>query len=138
MNVEVSGAHRVDIDQSELVRFTASILESEAVDEDSVLSVTFVGRDAITDLNREFMSKDGPTDVLSFPIEDASPGKPPHREADGPPLELGDNNSTLFGQSPTNASSSAGNNNNVLKSPTNTSTPKSFSPDFHRILNLPC
>ncbi len=90
MNVEVSGAHRVDIDQSELVRFTASILESEAVDEDSVLSVTFVGRDAITDLNREFMSKDGPTDVLSFPIEDASPGKPPHREADGPPLELGD------------------------------------------------
>ena len=90
MNVEVSGARREDIDESELAEFTGLVLEREAVDEDSVLTVSFVGRDAIAKLNHEFMSKDGPTDVLSFPIEDARPGKPPRREVGGPPLELGD------------------------------------------------
>jgi probable rRNA maturation factor len=36
------------------------------------------------------MGKSGPTDVLSFPIEDAEPGRPPVRTPDGPPLALGD------------------------------------------------
>jgi len=39
------------------------------------LTLTFVDRDEITELNREHMGVDGPTDVLSFPLDaaDASP-----------------------------------------------------------------
>jgi probable rRNA maturation factor len=36
------------------------------------------------------MGTTGPTDVLSFPIEDASPGHPPQTLDGGPPLVLGD------------------------------------------------
>lgn len=89
MNVEVSGASRSDIDEAAVARFAASILEREAVEAESVLTVTFVDGEAIAQLNSEHMSKEGPTDVLSFPIEDASPGKPPERSRGGPPMELG-------------------------------------------------
>ncbi len=47
------------------------------------LSVTFVDETEITDLNAEFMGHEGPTDVLSFPLDvdetdeiDALPGMP--------------------------------------------------------------
>jgi probable rRNA maturation factor len=47
------------------------------------LTLTFVDRDEITGLNREHLGKDGPTDVLSFPL-DAAAGAP------GVPVLLGD------------------------------------------------
>ena len=51
-------------------------LVTEGVD-DGELSVTFVDVDEITELNREHMGVDGPTDVLSFPIDDEpTPGVP--------------------------------------------------------------
>lgn len=41
------------------------------------LTLTFVGLDEIADLNREHMGKQGPTDVLSFPLdEQPAPGVP--------------------------------------------------------------
>jgi probable rRNA maturation factor len=90
MNVCVSGASRTDIDESELSEFAASILERESVDGESTLSITFVDENAMEQLNKAHMGKAEPTDVLSFPIEDASPGIPPVRDVTGPPLDLGD------------------------------------------------
>ncbi len=90
MNVEVSGASRSDVDESALAQFAASILRRESIDDESSLSIMFVDHEEITDLNVRFMSQEGPTDVLSFPIEDAAPDHPPLRSIDGPPLELGD------------------------------------------------
>lgn len=90
MNVVVSGSSREDIDELEVAGFAESILRRESVPDDSMLSVTFLGSSAIADLNIEHMSRRGPTDVLSFPIEDATPGNPPVRLVDGPPLDLGD------------------------------------------------
>ena len=40
--------------------------------------------------NELYMGKEGPTDVLSFPIEDSRPGEPLQRDPDGPPVNLGD------------------------------------------------
>ena len=90
MNVEVSGTSRADVDESEVAGFVASILRQEKVDDESVLCVEFVDAAAIAELNSTHMHKPGPTDVLSFPIEHASPGRPPSRDPNGPPLELGD------------------------------------------------
>jgi probable rRNA maturation factor len=90
MKVEVAGTSRMDVDEVALERFAAAILHEESVDDESVLSVQFIDADAIAELNSAHMAKRGPTDVLSFPIEDAAPGKPPSRDIDGPPLELGD------------------------------------------------
>ena len=48
------------------------------------LTVTFVDEVDIADLNAEHMGKDGPTDVLSFPLDDDTDG------LDGIPALLGD------------------------------------------------
>jgi len=90
MNVAVSPVDREDIDESAIGVFAASILTTEGVPHDASLSITFVSQADITDLNERFMGKNGSTDVLSFPIEDASPNAPPMPAPGGPPLELGD------------------------------------------------
>lgn len=90
MKVEVVGTSRSDVDETALEGFVTRVLRQELVEDDSVLNLRFISADAIADLNSAYMSKDGPTDVLSFPIEDAAPGIPPRRDPDGPPLELGD------------------------------------------------
>lgn len=55
------------------------LVEAEATGE---LTLTFVDRDDIAELNVEHMGKQGPTDVLSFPMDDES--------FDGVPILLGD------------------------------------------------
>jgi probable rRNA maturation factor len=52
---------------SGLVRAT---LEEEGVRGDVEVSLIFADEPTITELNRRFMGKDEPTDVLSFPIDD--------------------------------------------------------------------
>lgn len=90
MNVAVSRADRTDVDERALGEFAVSILTAEGVPGEASLSITFVDAADIAELNERFMGKQGPTDVLSFPIEDASPDAPPLSLRDGPPLELGD------------------------------------------------
>jgi probable rRNA maturation factor len=53
--------------------------------EDGHLAVEFVSAERIAELNREHRGKEGPTDVLSFPIDELRP----HADG-GPPRELGD------------------------------------------------
>jgi probable rRNA maturation factor len=74
----------------DLARLAELVLIEEGLDLDTAVSLTLVDEDTIADLNRVHMGKTGPTDVLSFPIEDAAPGRPPLPEDGGPPLELGD------------------------------------------------
>jgi probable rRNA maturation factor len=90
MNIAVSGPEGVDVDTTSLTEFVGAVLAAEGVAPDASLAVTFVDVDDIADLNERFMGRTGPTDVLSFPIEDASPGNPPVALPGGPPLALGD------------------------------------------------
>ena len=90
MNVSVADSGMPDTDERSLVELAVLVLESEGVDSDSSIAIRFVDTDAISDLNEQHLGKLGPTDVLSFPIEDAAPGEPPVRAAGGPPLDLGD------------------------------------------------
>jgi probable rRNA maturation factor len=54
------------------------------------VTVHTVGVDVITERNFEAFGKQGPTDVVSFPVEDLTPGAVPMVDADGPPVLLGD------------------------------------------------
>ena len=49
-----------------------------------------VGTDVIREHNAGAFGKDRPTDVLSFPLCDLSPGEAPDVDPQGPPLPLGD------------------------------------------------
>jgi probable rRNA maturation factor len=74
----------VDLDR--WATLARSVLEDRGVKGDAEVSLLFVDADSIAALNREFLHKDGPTDVLSFPIEDepAPGGRFPDLGGTGP------------------------------------------------------
>lgn len=90
MTVEISESYPTGVDLDEVGSFARSVLDHEGVESDAVLCVALVDKDRIAELNQHHMGKTGPTDVLSFPIEDAEPGIPPSRDPGGPPVVLGD------------------------------------------------
>lgn len=64
-------------------------MEAEGLPESTELAITLVDETQMAQLNAEYMGKTGPTDVLSFPIEDwEADGE--HGDAGGPPLLIGD------------------------------------------------
>ena len=91
------------VDTAKLARLGERVLHAEQVGGDVEVTLLFVGEDTIADLNQKFMEQAGPTDVLSFPIDDAlvadrrgdeSSGEGPGRHltmpVESPPLLLGD------------------------------------------------
>ena len=49
---------------------------------DGHLAVELVGEDRIRELNRDYRGKDEPTDVLSFPVDEAAPSAGPRELGD--------------------------------------------------------
>ncbi len=77
-------AHPVDVSRwAELAR---AVLAARGVKGEAEVSLLFVDEDSIAALNAQFLGKEGPTDVLSFPIEDepSSTGRSPDPGGSGP------------------------------------------------------
>ncbi len=68
-------------------RLARNVLRTEGVHGAAEMALTFVDEVTIADLNRRYMGSDGPTDVLSFPIDGELRHSP---EAGDMPLMLGD------------------------------------------------
>ncbi len=104
MSAEVFCADEQDaqpVDAARWARLAEQVLDAEGVGAEVELSVVFVDETAIGDLNARFGGKDGPTDVLSFPIDEEPPesGRHPDSGGSGPgepsepdelPMLLGD------------------------------------------------
>lgn len=75
MAVFLSDEQDVDVDADDLVALARHVLEARRVPPDMEVSLLLVDADTMTALNREHMGKDGPTDVLAFPIDE--PGESP-------------------------------------------------------------
>ena len=96
MSVRVFGVDEQDdepVDVGRWVRLAEQVLAAEGVRRTSELSVLFVDTAAMADLNERHMGKQGPTDVLAFPIDDdgLEPGRWPDNGTTGPdrpPLDL--------------------------------------------------
>jgi len=67
LEVEVIGSA---LDAGE-VRRACEVAAGAAGVRDGHVAVEFVGPERITTLNREFRAREGPTDVLSFPVDEA-------------------------------------------------------------------
>ena len=63
-----------------------SVLAAEGIVNDTEVSLLFVDEPTIASLNERFLGKEGPTDVLSFPIEDEADrgGRSPDEGGTGP------------------------------------------------------
>ncbi|HZN98901.1 MAG TPA: rRNA maturation RNase YbeY, partial [Gemmatimonadales bacterium] len=69
--VLVSG-RRLPLSRALVARIVRQVLRSER--REAVVSVTFLGRDAMRQLNREHKGHDEPTDVLTFALTDPTGG----------------------------------------------------------------
>ena len=75
----------VEVDVDRWRRLAAQVLDAEGVDPEVEMCLLFVDEPAIAALNERFMGKTGPTDVLSFPIdEEAAPSARVAIGASGP------------------------------------------------------
>lgn len=87
LEIEVLGTQRVadPLSPDEVERLCELALSSVGV-ADGHLAIEFVDALRISELNGRHRGKEGPTDVLSFPLDGADPGAP----GEGVPRELGD------------------------------------------------
>jgi probable rRNA maturation factor len=66
------------------------IMSEEGYPDDVEVTLLFVDEEEMASYNERFLSRDGPTDVLAFPVEELLPGVVPDHDPQGPPLMLGD------------------------------------------------
>jgi probable rRNA maturation factor len=66
------------------------VLREEEYPRDAEVTLLFVSESEMASYNRRFLDRDGPTDVLAFPVEELLPGVVPEIDPQGPPLMLGD------------------------------------------------
>jgi len=89
------------VDTARWAHLAEQVLDAEGVGAEVELAVVFVDEVGIAELNARFGGKEGPTDVLSFPIDEEPPesGRHPDSGGSGPgepsepdelPLLLGD------------------------------------------------
>src|SRR5688500_18872101 len=74
------------VDTKRWLRLATSVLEAEGVRGDAELSMLFVDEGVMAGLNKQFHGKDGPTDVLAFPIDEdpVEGGRSPDSGGTGP------------------------------------------------------
>jgi probable rRNA maturation factor len=58
------------VDTGRWARLAGAVLEAEGVRGDAEVSLLFVDETAMAELNRRFLGREGPTDVLAFPIDE--------------------------------------------------------------------
>lgn len=87
MSIEVNDESGDDIDAERIAALSRYVLDRLEVHPQAELSVLAVDVDAMTALHVRYMDEDGPTDVLSFPMDELRPGSD---DAEPEPGLLGD------------------------------------------------
>lgn len=89
MSIEISNESGFPdaLDEAGMQRLAAFVFESMHVHPDTDLGITLVDESAIEQLHVQWMDEPGPTDVLSFPMDELRPGRP---DAPTPAGLLGD------------------------------------------------
>lgn len=87
MSVEINNESGLEVEEARLQRLAAFVLESLHVHPDTELGVMLVDEAAIEQLHVQWMNEPGPTDVLSFPMDELRPGR---ADAQTPAGLLGD------------------------------------------------
>ena len=76
MSIEVNNESALPADEEALARLGRFLLDALYVHPEAELSIILVDEDAIEKLHIEWMDLPGPTDVLSFPMDELRPGSP--------------------------------------------------------------
>lgn len=74
MSVEVNNESGHAVDEAEFAALGRYVLDAMHVHPQAELSILLVDTDVMTDLHVQYMDEPGPTDVLSFPMDELRPG----------------------------------------------------------------
>lgn len=89
MSIEVSNESGVDVSESELISVARFVIAKMDVNPAAELSMVLLDTAAMADLHMRWMDLPGPTDVMSFPMDELEPGGRPDAPEPGPSM-LGD------------------------------------------------
>jgi probable rRNA maturation factor len=87
VSIEVNNESAVEVDEAALQRLSLYALEAMHVHPEAELAIVLVDEAAMEQLHVQWMDEPGPTDVLSFPMDELRPGT---EETPTPPGLLGD------------------------------------------------
>src|SRR6195952_1876493 len=74
MSVEVQNESGIDLDVRRTQQLARFVMDRMRVHAQAELCVTAVDEETIAELNAKWMEKEGPTDVLAFPMDELRPG----------------------------------------------------------------
>ena len=87
MSVEINNESGVQVDEARVLALATHALDYMHIHPDADLAIQFADEHVMEKLHIEFMDEPGPTDVLSFPMDELKPGTP---ESPTPAGLLGD------------------------------------------------
>jgi probable rRNA maturation factor len=87
MSIEINNESAVPVDEAAIQRLAVFALDAMHVHADAELAIVLVDEGAMEQLHVQWMDEPGPTDVLSFPMDELRPGT---EEAPTPAGLLGD------------------------------------------------
>jgi len=74
MSVEINNESGIEVDEAAIQRLASFALDHLRVHPDADLAILFVDEGAMEQLHVQWMDEPGPTDVLSFPMDELRPG----------------------------------------------------------------
>jgi probable rRNA maturation factor len=89
LSIEIANESGVTVDTDAILAVARHALTETGVSPLAELSILLVDAQYMTDLNHRWMGRDGPTDVLAFPMEEGSVDHGPADDS-GEPTLLGD------------------------------------------------
>lgn len=75
MSIEVNNETTAQIDAREFVDLARYVFDAMFLHPATELSITFVDEKAMSELHEEWMDLEGPTDVMSFPMDELREGR---------------------------------------------------------------
>ena len=70
MNIELSNESGVEVDEADIVSVAEFAMRRMGLHEDCDLAISIVDESRMSELHEEWMGLEGPTDVLSFPMDE--------------------------------------------------------------------
>ncbi|NMN94634.1 rRNA maturation RNase YbeY [Antrihabitans stalactiti] len=89
MSIEISNESGMDVSEEDLINVARFAIARMDVHPAAELSMVLVDLDTMADLHMRWMELPGPTDVMSFPMDELEPGGRPDSPLPGPSM-LGD------------------------------------------------
>jgi probable rRNA maturation factor len=83
MSIEVRNETTATVDEHEFVDLARFVLDAMHLHPATELSILFVDESAMEQLHIQWMDEPGPTDVLSFPMDELTPGTPDQPTPEG-------------------------------------------------------